>query len=169
MPYNDEGNYSYQVEVPAAGDSLRKAAFSLAHDVETYLFNHNHPGYQQLAFLDWAVQHFLGTHQSSGMLVNQQFRWDPKVAGQDVRANHTNEDKNHASWTAKSAVEDGIRYSRAAMDREDIDTSVDVVGEAELYDANEVYNPAQASEVNGNAVVVPPRTAPAPEPAEDDD
>lgn len=157
MPYNDDGNYVYEVEVPASGDSLRKAAMQLAYDIESYLFNYAHPGYDNKAFLSWAHQHFTATHQSSGMQANAQFRWDPQANSQDQRETHSNEGKTHERWGGKSAVQNGLTYPGAAFDHPDIDTSPDVPGEAELYNVYEVTNPAHASEVNGNAVVVAPR------------
>lgn len=157
MPYNDEGVYKHEVEVPAAGDSLRKAAFELAYAVETYLFDHNRPGYDNKAFLDWSVQHFLATHQSSGMMANQEIRWNPEAAGLDQYETHTNSDKNHDSWT-RQASDGTVRYSKDAMEAKGIDTSQDVKGEASLYAKHEVAEPWQASMINDNAVVVPARS-----------
>lgn len=162
MPYSDEGVYAYETEVPAAGDTLRKSAMQLAHDIESYLFDYAHPGYDNKAYLAWAVAHFGGTHNSSGMIANTQFRWDPAVAAQP-QSDLNNEGKNHASWGGKSAVVGGIHYSSAANAHPDIDTSPDVPGEAGLYEKYEVTDPNKASEVNGPAVVVGVRE---PEPVE---
>lgn len=122
MPYVDDV-YIYETEVWDSGDSLRKAAMQLSRAIESYLYDYAHPGYRNEAFLSWSQQHFMATHQTSGMQPNRQPSWDPAVAGHDTRATHTNEGKNHASWSGKSAVEGGIRYSSAAVENPDIDTS----------------------------------------------
>lgn len=157
MPYTDEGVYKHEVDVPSGGDTLRVAAFKLAYAIETYLFDHNRPGYDNKAFLDWSLQHFMATHQSSGMMANAEFRWNPAAASLNQYETHTNSDKNHDSWTRQAS--DGVtRYSQDAQESDDIDTSAEVKGEAELYERNEVTEPWMASLTNDNAVVVPPRS-----------
>ena len=157
MPYSDEGVYKHEVEVPASGDSLRKAAFELAYAIETYLFDHNRPGYDNKAFLDWSLQHFLATHQSSGMMANAEFRWNPEAASLDQYATHTAGEGDDATWT-RTAVDGVVRYSKDAMNDENIDTGAEVKGDAGLYAKHEVAEPWQASMINDNAVVVPPRS-----------
>ncbi len=158
MPYDDQGVYRYETERVASGDPLRKAAMELAYAVEAYLFDHNAPGYDRKEFMSWALSHFQATHNSSGTLANRQYRWDPKVAGQDTRLTHSNEKKNHERWTSGSAVDNGVRYPSAAFDNPDIDTSSDVPGEAELYEASEVNSPGQASEYPGEPTPVHTKT-----------
>lgn len=154
MHYNEDGNYIYQGEVLPSGDPLRVAAEQFAHDVESYLFNGHHPGYNNPAFLSWAVARFHATKQSSGNLANQYVHWDPQSNGHKAGLNPA----QHNTWTPGTETDLGLRYPDAAFDHPGIDTSPTAPGPAELYEPEEVSNPAYASRsTHRTPVVVAPR------------
>jgi hypothetical protein len=122
--WSDEGLYVYDTVVPESGDRIRQAAFQLLHDCESYLFDTNHPGYGKPEYLSWAMARFQAQHASSGNPQDRIDTWDAEMVAHDsANPDLDNDgDEKHASWTGNSAAHFGVRYPKAALAADWVDT-----------------------------------------------
>lgn len=143
MPYNNDGNWLYSVDIPSTGDPLRVALYGLIRNVEAFLFDKRDPGYANTDFLSWAVKDAQVTHASSGTPANGQRRWHPDYA-EDITA------------LPEGANESGSRAYDANIhpDKVDFGTDAEPVPFVELAD-HLVSDPMHARFVNGDAVPAP--------------
>jgi hypothetical protein len=145
MPYVDQADGSttwlYEHKPETTGDPLRIAGQWLAYNIESFLYDYNHPGYAKPEYLSWCLAHF-DVMQAGA--VPMQLTWDPGIAsGQPDR-----------SGQPRNSADTGLRYPQAAFDAPHIDTSGDGPGESENYGPGEVEEPFMARyNVNGPAVV----------------
>lgn len=179
MPYNDDKQWMYEQEIPSSGSSEAIAAARIARDIESYLFDYNHPGYDRKEFLSWALMRYSATRQSSGNTVDKYLYWNPEMARHRVAGGPVEGETFHP----RNFRDDGIRLPQHVMDNPDIDTDSDVEGDhqrVERYaDASDVpfmpgekpvLDPADARFIEGKArVVAAPPVPPAPEPPQDGD
>lgn len=131
MPYNDDMVWVYEHKVPSSGDAWRLSAERLAMDIETYLYDTQHPSYQRPEFLSWALARYDATKVSSGNAVDAILYYDPAAANRtDVDKKIADGGKEH-SYNPNAQAQFGIKYPQAAEYEADPDDH----GEAGLYEA----------------------------------
>lgn len=146
----------YDHRPETTGDPLRIAGDWLAHNIEAFLFDYDHPGFQNSAYLSWCLAHF-DTLRAGG--VPHSLAWDPASAGVQPPM---------SPGRPRNAADIGIRYPDAAIEADHINTSPDVPGEAELYAPDEVSDVFMARFHPGSPTVVGKRTQAPETPAEPD-
>ena len=152
MAYNDDHVWLYEHDIPNGGDPTRVALETLLRDIESFLFDYNHPGYAKSEFLSWALQRADATKNSSGNAPDAVLFWHPEAPGLNY-----NRPKKGAH--APGRVED-LRIG--GLPRPDFLQGSDRGGEDELYPTEPRFQPVPdpnlARVANRNAYVVNPRT-----------
>lgn len=159
MPYHDNPDGSrkwlYEHTPETTGDPLRVAGEWFARNVESFLFDYDHPGFGKPEYLSWCLAHFDVLKSGS---VPGKLTWDPAEAA--LIPDRSGQPRNSGDFA--------LRYPQAAFDADHIDTSGAGPGESELYAANEVSDPFMARFHPGYPTVVghkyPDPDAPPPAP-----
>lgn len=151
MAYDDDHIWHYEHDIPNGGDPTRVALETLLRDIESFLFDYNHPGYAKSEFLSWALQRADATKNSSGNVPDAVLFWDASAPGLTY-----NRPKKGSH--APGRVED-LRIG--GLPRPDFLQGSDQGSESELYPQEPTLQPVPdpnlARVANRNAYVVPRR------------
>lgn len=162
MAYNDDHVWLYEHAIPNGGDPTRVALETLLRDIESFLFDYNHPGYAKSEFLSWAMQRCDATKNSSGNVPDSVLFWHPEAPGLTYNR------PKKGSHAPGRVADDRI----GGLPKPEFLQGSEHGGEDELYPTEPRFQPVPdpnlARVANRNAYVVNPRKPEKPEPKETD-